>query len=259
MAVKSNTTKPRKKPKKVNRSLVPSRITKIFTYPAIQAKIVINTKNKQEEHCAFQWCNNILGPTAVGGVYCCNTCLAYDRQRLLKAIKAQKGNESNYRPEYANQIFFKYIQQCELSHNPFIVQEGTNLLPIKRLQVPMVEGYAAYIGVPRKQLRRWASMYPEFYEAMKQLKDLQKMYLINNGLSGNYNPMITKVMLMNNHNMVDKSENTNNNTNLIGIVKDVYAYADKYSSQKMIDDPVPEDKEDDKLVWHQKKTLTQNV
>lgn len=169
----------------------------------------------------------------------------------------RNNTEVGYRPEYAKEVFYAYLKECDLSHNPFAVMEGSNVLPIKRLQVPMVEGYAAFIGTTRKQLRRWSTMFPEFYEAMKMLKDLQKVYLINNGLSGNYNPMITKVMLMNNHDMVDKSESTNHNTNLVGIVRDVYAYADKFSNQAQLDAPIPEEKDNEKLVWW-KNTLTRS-
>ena len=67
----------------------------------------------------------------------------------------------------------------------------------KRLKVslPTKGGLARYLGVARETLYDWSSKYGEFSDIMEQLGAEQEDRLINNGLSGDYNPTIAKVLL----------------------------------------------------------------
>ena len=65
--------------------------------------------------------------------------------------------------------------------------------------LPTIEGLAVEIGVGRKTLYRWAEAHEEFRHTLDVLLSLQGSMLIQNGLKGEYNPTITKLMLSSNH------------------------------------------------------------
>ena len=54
--------------------------------------------------------------------------------------------------------------------------------------IPFFSAYARSIGVCEDTMLEWVKIYPEFSEAYKVAKRLQKEFLITNGLAGLYNP-----------------------------------------------------------------------
>lgn len=64
-----------------------------------------------------------------------------------------------------------------------------------KVKLPTKGGLAVYLGVARETLYDWASKYDEFSDVMEQLGAIQEERLINNGISGDYNPTIAKVLL----------------------------------------------------------------
>lgn len=65
----------------------------------------------------------------------------------------------------------------------------------KKVNIPTKGGLAVYLEVARDTLYDWSSKYPEFSDVMEELGSEQENRLINNGLSGTYNPTIAKVLL----------------------------------------------------------------
>lgn len=63
------------------------------------------------------------------------------------------------------------------------------------VNIPTKGGLAVHLGVARETLYDWAGKYPEFSDVMEDLSAEQEKRLINNGLSGTYNPTIAKVLL----------------------------------------------------------------
>ena len=108
--------------------------------------------------------------------------------------------------EYNEEMLKKareYLTSCEDEE----IEKGTDDKPIYSLKVklPTKGGMANYIGVARDTLYDWASKYPDFSDIMEQLSAEQENKLINNGLSGDYNPTIAKVLLTK-HGYSDKQE-----------------------------------------------------
>lgn len=219
-------------------------------------KIVVDTaaaEGKVLHHCKFPLCKSLVDETGYGE-YCTQTCAWFDRKREASRRKAIE----KYRPEYANEMFYEYLKEVELSHSPRYAKVEDTLVPIKRVQIPAVGGYATYLGYPKVTLKSWAMRHPEFRAAMLMLKQVQEYYLTNYGGVGMYTPTVVKMMLMNNHGMKDRSERTVNH--LFGIVREVYEKADAYEQDGALDDPFEGilgagDDDNEELVWVTTRTL----
>lgn len=77
-----------------------------------------------------------------------------------------------------------------------------------RVSLPTYEGLSKFLGVNVDTLYEWKDKYPKFSESLSKVKSEQKNRLLNNGLSGTYNPTIAKLILASNHNMRDKQDIT---------------------------------------------------
>jgi len=73
--------------------------------------------------------------------------------------------------------------------------------------IPSVEALSEYLDVARKTLYNWGDKHGEFLHMLDDLQSLQAKTLINNGLSGEFNSAITKLVLTK-HNYSDKQEMT---------------------------------------------------
>lgn len=64
-----------------------------------------------------------------------------------------------------------------------------------RVKIPTIEGLAVYLGITRPTVYDWIKIHPEFSYIIDELQAIQADRLLNNGLSGDYNPTIAKVLL----------------------------------------------------------------
>jgi hypothetical protein len=98
----------------------------------------------------------------------------------------------------------EYLASCEdIETEREVGQKIEYRLNVK---LPTIQGLAVYLGVSRDSIYEWSSKYPEFSDTIEQIITAQADKLINQGLAGNYNSTIAKLMLSSNHNMREKSD-----------------------------------------------------
>lgn len=71
--------------------------------------------------------------------------------------------------------------------------------------IPSLAGLACYLGVARETLYDWKSKEKAFSDILNEILTLQERTLLNGGLSKDFNPIITKLVLSK-HGYSDKVE-----------------------------------------------------
>jgi len=77
---------------------------------------------------------------------------------------------------------------------------------IVKVNLPSREGFAKYIGTTRQTVDNWSKEHNGFFDALAKIDAEQKQRLIQEGLAGNYNSTIAKLVLSSNHGMAEKTE-----------------------------------------------------
>lgn len=83
-----------------------------------------------------------------------------------------------------------------------------------KVNLPTIYGLALYLHVNKDTLYEWAKKYPDFSVALKDIEQTQAQRLLNEGLAGNYNPTIAKLILSANHGMKERVDTTTNDKDL---------------------------------------------
>lgn len=113
-----------------------------------------------------------------------------------------------YNEEFVIEKAMEYIASCEDEWVQVVSAETKDATMFKerlKVKMPTMEGLALYLGIHRDTLYDWAKKYPQFSDVLEHLRAKQADRLINNGLSGDYNPTIAKVLLTK-HGYTDKQE-----------------------------------------------------
>lgn len=120
----------------------------------------------------------------------------------------KEGRPSKYDEKYIDSVE-SYLNECQDEYDEFHKTRGEKSDTYDRLlkvRLPTIEDFARYIGVNKTTLYEWESIHPEFSNALETIRVEQKQRLIENGLSGDYNPLIAKLVLSANHGMAEKTE-----------------------------------------------------
>lgn len=125
------------------------------------------------------------------------------------ALGNDGGRPSAYDPKYCNEIidYFKRepYREVEIPH----YKGGEVSWVDKKMvanEVPTFHGFAEEIGVHRHTILNWCDQHKEFLDAYTYAKELQKWFLIENGLNGTYNPTAFVFTAKNVTDMKDKSD-----------------------------------------------------
>jgi len=103
--------------------------------------------------------------------------------------------------EYTDDILIKakeYIDSCTDEIDEYHKTRGDKSDGYERLirvKLPTIEGLAVHLGIGRTTLYEWKEKFPQFACIIEELQAIQADRLINNGMSGDYNPTIAKVLL----------------------------------------------------------------
>lgn len=106
---------------------------------------------------------------------------------------ADMGRPTDYRPEF-----------CQKA-DEYLATTGK-----EQTELPMVEGFAVYLGVSKRVLYNWSKEHKDFMHALRKIKVAQLLQLVNDGIYGGkeVNATIVKLMLQNNHGMKERKDVT---------------------------------------------------
>lgn len=121
-------------------------------------------------------------------------------KRINEKEKKNKGGRPvEYDPEEVKTLVEEYFKECEdYTENDLVGMsvKGTELYkPRLVVRIPTIEGLALKLDINKTTIYEWEQKYDEFSNHTDRLRKLQAEKLINNGLSGAYNPTIAKVLL----------------------------------------------------------------
>lgn len=107
----------------------------------------------------------------------------------------------------------EYLAECKVWWDEFHKTRGEKSDTYERVinvKLPMVEGFAEYIDVTKSTLYEWAKEHKDFSNALDRIIRQQHNMLAQGGVAGYFNPVITKLMLSNNHGYKEKTDVTTN-------------------------------------------------
>lgn len=123
--------------------------------------------------------------------------------------------KSPYDEEEVLKKLGEYIKETGGADENEIIGANGNAKVYKKVKLPSKTGFARYLGIGSTTLNRWINKHPALEEAMQHVIDAREEKLISNGLGGQYNSNITKLILTK-HGYSDKiDQNVNANESLI--------------------------------------------
>lgn len=120
------------------------------------------------------------------------------------------GRPTDYDPSMIQKVD-EYLLECTEWWEEFHKTRGEKSDTYERIahvKLPMIEGFCEYLDVSKNALYQWAEKYSDFNDALDKIRLKQHNVLADGGVSGRFNPVITKLMLSNNHGYREKSDVT---------------------------------------------------
>ncbi len=125
----------------------------------------------------------------------------------------KKGRHTKYSSKYCRQLilFFEEDPYYEVEVPHYYPKGEVKWVDFKRLphKLPTVREFCKQINIHYDTFYAWVKKHKAFSDAFTHAKDLQKWFLIENGLNGLYNPAFAIFVATNITDMVNKSENEN--------------------------------------------------
>lgn len=86
-----------------------------------------------------------------------------------------------------------YLESCNDGMVSVQTTRGTTQKLV--VKIPTIEGLATALNIGLTTVYKWEKLYPAFAVMLKRLRQIQADRLIQEGLSGRYNPLVAKIML----------------------------------------------------------------
>lgn len=121
--------------------------------------------------------------------------------------KKKTGRPVEYRETIIERVK-EYLALCEDTEEQVITGQSEKFTTFKnklRVKLPSIEGLALFLEIHKDTIYDWEAKYPRFSDVINVLRVKQAERLLNNGLSGDYNPIIAKVLLTK-HGYSDRTE-----------------------------------------------------
>lgn len=109
------------------------------------------------------------------------------------------GRPSLYQDKFIDEMMTYFDQPLYIMKKKQVASGGrkVEIEEEKPNSMPTFEGFAQSIGVIHETLRNWGKDHPEFFAAYKACKDIQKKFITEHGMMGNYNPGFAKFIAVN--------------------------------------------------------------
>lgn len=112
------------------------------------------------------------------------------KNKPSKAVPTRKvGRPTKYDPKYCEEII-KYFDIQPYKTVQVVTTGKNDYEKIEEKEVPndlrFIRGFANHIGVTQASIFEWSEKYPEFSIALKEAKELQREFMLQNGLRGLY-------------------------------------------------------------------------
>lgn len=126
------------------------------------------------------------------------------------------GRPTKYKPEYADELvkFFSASKKTQYIKKEKTVRKSNGTEEVEREygwmaeDLPTFAKFARQLKVNGDTIVEWAKVHPEFSAAYNEAKDLQKEFLVDNGLQGLYPPASFIFTAKNITDMKDRQEVT---------------------------------------------------
>jgi len=107
----------------------------------------------------------------------------------------------------------EYIEACEDEYKRWTslksLEKGYEKYSQRlKVNLPTVAGLALHLKISRETVYDWASKNQDFSDKVKDILSKQERVLMEKGLSGEYNPMIAKLLLSSTHGHRERSDMT---------------------------------------------------
>jgi hypothetical protein len=122
-------------------------------------------------------------------------------------MKNKGGRPTSYYPEVCEEMREFFINWPEFREVEREVASGGRKLTIMEKLVnypPTLNKFAIKLGVHRDTLQEWSKVHPEFSVVYRLCKSIQEEWWSDRGVSGEYNPGFSKLMLVNHSDIKDK-------------------------------------------------------
>ena len=117
------------------------------------------------------------------------------------------GRPTDYTPELLKKAK-EYLDSCTDEEYDWTKTDGAQSTSYEhriKVKLPSIEGLARHLDVARSSIYEWAKEHKEFSDILEDILAEQAERLVNNGLSGDYNPTIAKLILTK-HGYSDKQD-----------------------------------------------------